>query len=96
MRAAYYVRKAWKRYDGAQKLMAELIASGAPVTQQLQAFVKFGVGFFFFGISMVPPQMEFVTKLLGFRSNRPLAAELLSHVMSVPESGKSVEASLIL
>lgn len=66
------------------------------LSERIQAFIAFGLGFFYFGISMVPPEMEFIVKVLGFKGNRPLACELLQRTAKVPECGKSVEASLIL
>jgi hypothetical protein len=88
VRAAYYVRKSWKRWDIAYKLEKDLEKAKKPISEQLSAFISFGVGFFYFGknaismsmqnkcfshncwlagISMVPPQMEFVVKVLGFK-----------------------------
>jgi hypothetical protein len=52
LRAAYYIRKAWKHFDEAYDQSRKI-----QVDKRVEGLVAFGVGFFQFGISMVPPQL---------------------------------------
>lgn len=92
---AYYIRKSWKGFEEADKAMRQLVAQGVTLPKHIEGFVCFGVGFFFFFISLVPSHLQFLVKLLGFAGDRAKAQELLSVAMKVPECGKSVEAALI-
>lgn len=99
VRAAYYVRKSWKRWDACQKMQRELEEQRNPVVvpEQLKGLIAFGVGFFYWGVSMIPPHLEFMVKLLGFDKGHPDSApQLLTYASGVKECGKSIEASLLL
>ena len=96
VKGAYYVRKSWKLWEATQKLMDELNATKTEIPMRLRGFVAFGLGFFFFGISLVPENLSFLVKLLGFQGDRQRAAELLTLSKDVPDCGKSIESALML
>ena len=96
VKGAYYTRKSWKCWETTQKVVDDLNALSSPPSEQLAAFVSFGVGFFFFGISLVPANLEFIVKILGFQGDRERASKLLRNSKDVKSCGKSVESSLML
>jgi hypothetical protein len=65
-------------WDTTNKFKEELSSNGQSVTPALQGLISFGVGFFFFFISLVPEHMQFIVKLLGFQGDRAKATELLA------------------
>ena len=97
VKGAYYIRKSWKCWETTFKLFKELDATkDRKPGDDLRGLVHFGVGFFYFFISLVPGNLQFIVKLLGFSGDRMKALELLSVVQTLEESGKSVESSIIL
>jgi hypothetical protein len=92
------IEKAWKCWEVTQKLI-DLVNEGGKlaVPQRLRGFVAFGTGFFYFGLSLVPENMNFLVKLLGFApGDRVRAAELLLISKEIPACGKSIESALLL
>lgn len=57
LRAGYHIRRAWQRFEEAFKLMNSGNVSD-PVPENVRGLIGFGVAFFNFGVSMVPPQLE--------------------------------------
>ena len=96
VKGAFYTRKSWKCWELTQKAVADLAELGHPASEQLRAFCHFGMGFFFFGVSLVPANLEFLVKLLGFQGDRLKAAVYLEQSRKVPSCGKSIESGLML
>ena len=96
VKGAYYVRRSWKTWEATQQLCKDLEAAQVEIPRRLRGLVAFGVGFFYFGISLVPDNLSFLVKLLGFQGDRLRAAELLAVSKDVPECGKSIESALML
>lgn len=97
LRGAYYIRKSWKCWESTFKLFKELDATDDHKPDDaMRGLVQFGVGFFFFFISLVPSNLQFIVKLLGFSGDRMKALSLLVDVQTLESSGKSVESSIIL
>ncbi len=96
VRGAYLVRKSWKVWEATNKFQDELVSNGFKVPEALSGLIAFGVGFFFFFISLVPEHIQFIVKLLGFQGDRAKATELLSFSQNCLSSGKSVESALML
>ncbi len=71
--------------------------SSHEIPPRLRGFIAFGLAFFYFGMSLVPDNMSFIVKLLGFApGDRIKAASLLEQCKNIPACGKSIEASLML
>jgi tetratricopeptide (TPR) repeat protein len=96
LKGALFVRKSWKVWETTNAVLADLEAAGEEVPADVRGLVCFGVGFFFFFISLVPSHLQFIVKVLGFQGDRGRAVALLSRAKDLPESGKSVESSLIM
>lgn len=96
VKGAYYVRKSWKVWEHTQQLCDELRTAKIEIPRRLTGLVAFGVGFFYFGISLVPDNLGFLVKLLGFQGDRLKAAELLNVSKDIPECGKSIESAVML
>ncbi len=96
LKGALFVRKSWKGWEATNAVLADLEQAGHEVGADVRGLVYFGVGFFFFFISLVPAHLQFIVKVLGFQGDRGRAVELLSRAKELPQSGKSVESSLIM
>ena len=96
LKGALFVRKSWKVWETTNAVLAELEQAGLEPGADVRGLIYFGVGFFFFFISLVPSHLQFIVKVLGFQGDRGRAVELLSRAKDLPQSGKSVESSLIM
>jgi hypothetical protein len=65
-------------WDATNKFKEEIIGAGQTISPALSGLIAFGVGFFFFFISLVPEHLQFIVKLLGFQGDRTKATEVLS------------------
>lgn len=96
IKAAYYVRKSWKQWEAAENLMKDLKSLQAELPRRLEGYLAFGVGFFYWFVSMVPSHLMIFIKVLGFSGDRGRALELLNVAKDIPESGRSAEATMII
>jgi hypothetical protein len=80
VKGAYYLRKSWKCFEQAQ-LIAE--SSKTVVDQSTLGLIAFGVGTFQFAVSMVPPAFKWIVEMIGYRGDRELAVQRLTHVYQV-------------
>ncbi|KNC46369.1 uncharacterized protein AMSG_02821 [Thecamonas trahens ATCC 50062] len=87
------LRKSWKAFTAIQ---TDIRASSLPISQFVANGVNFGVGLFFFVVSLVPPGLVAkVLKMLGFRGDRALGLGLVRGV-SDSGMGRSGFAAMIL
>lgn len=91
LKAAYYVRKvwysavdvhfdgvqSWKHWENAEELLKCLEGLKADVPPRLKGYVCFGVGFFYFFVSLTPSHLMVFVKVLGFTGDRSRAVDLL-------------------
>ena len=96
IKAAYYVRKSWKQWESAENLMKDLKAIKCQLSKRLEGYLAFGVGFFYWFVSMVPSHLMIFIKVLGFAGDRMRALELLTVASEIPECGRSAEATMII
>ncbi len=76
------------------QLVRELAAVGAPVPRAVEGIVSFGVGFFFFFISLVPANLQFLVKLVRHviaRSSYTYNGTLLTVLLCLFRSWDSLE-----
>jgi tetratricopeptide (TPR) repeat protein len=88
VKGPYYFRKAWKWVDRAKDLVAEMEKAGLKkyVPSELQGNIHFGLGFFHFVVSLVPPKFKWFLDLIGFRANR---RDSFDELLSSWKSGSS-------
>lgn len=93
VKGAYNLRKAWvtfKEADEALQTQAKLKFAADP---DVTGCICFGLGLFNFLVSLVPPSLSFIIKLLGFEGDRQAALTQLAH--SKDSRGcKRIEATL--
>ena len=87
------LRKSWKKFKAIQAMVA---ASDVPVAEFVLNGINFGVGLFYFVVSLVPPGViSKVVKLLGFSGDRVLGLALMRSVFD-SNMGRAGFAAMIL
>jgi len=72
IRGAFYLRKAWKAYEGC--LLKE---EKSYSNNELCSCLNFGAGFFLFGCSLLPPSVGYLLSAIGFVQDRERGLECL-------------------
>ena len=95
VKGGYNLRKAWVTLKDAFEALKLQERSNFASDLEVTGCVNFGVGFFNFLVSLVPPSLQFLVKLLGFEGDRAAA---LSQLTIAVESRccKRIEATFCL
>jgi tetratricopeptide (TPR) repeat protein len=93
VKGGYYTRKSWVTLkDGYEALQLQEKLKYAE-DEEVSGCIYFGMGFFNFLVSLVPPTLQFLVKLLGFEGDRAAAITQLTRARD-SRCVKRIEASL--
>jgi len=89
------MQRSFKRFEEATAVSKKQSELGYVSEPKVIGMIKFGMGLFHFGASLIPPAFQWIAKIIGFSGDRDLAMEELEFAMN---SGcpKDVEASLLI
>lgn len=92
-KGSYNLFKSWKHYEICSKFYLE---NSSNLTDQQDAIssLQFGMGLFYFFVSLVPPKFLWIVEAIGFESNRPEGIRLLEECYQ--GKGCSSPAALLL
>eukprot|EP00727_Mastigamoeba_balamuthi_P010735 m51a1_g6284 hypothetical protein (305) ;mRNA; r:235034-240904 len=83
LKGVLQLRKAWKVYEGAQDKFKGAAPDSLP--SELSHSLKFGVGLFYFIMSIIPSKFLRLAQLAGFRADRAEGLRLLRDVAGKSE-----------
>eukprot|EP01129_Flabellula_baltica_P008704 TRINITY_DN3491_c0_g1_i1.p1 TRINITY_DN3491_c0_g1~~TRINITY_DN3491_c0_g1_i1.p1 ORF type:complete len:381 (-),score=59.03 TRINITY_DN3491_c0_g1_i1:664-1806(-) len=95
MKSAYYIHKAWNKFSKANSLVGSLEEKGYSLDIKTDGAIKFFLGIFHFGVSMIPPAFKWVGKVIGFKGDRSLALQEIQYAVD-SKTSLFVEARLLL
>lgn len=95
VKGGYNLRKAWVTLKDAFEALKLQERSNFASDPEVTGCVNFGVGFFNFLVSLVPPSLQFLVKLLGFEGDRAAALEQFSVAVET-RCCKRIEATFCL
>ncbi|KAL6047520.1 hypothetical protein QOT17_021564 [Balamuthia mandrillaris] len=109
LRAVYNIRKSWKLFEECQQLSSRItlkevedsgeenkIETAKQYVERLQCSINFGVGFFHFMISVIPPQFLWMVEIIGFKAHRKKAMLELKAAARVSDGLRSPIARFML
>lgn len=95
MKGGYDIRKSWVFFRDAEAYLEKIHGYGYNADPKVVGLLHFGLGTFHFFVSIMPPHLMWIIKLLGFEPNKELALQELTQCRE-SECIKSIEASLVL
>lgn len=93
VKGAYNLRKAWVTFKDADEALHTQAKLKFEADPDVTGCIAFGLGLFNFLVSLVPPSLSFIVKLLGFEGDRQAALTQLTHAKE-SRGCKRIEATL--
>jgi len=91
--AAWNMRKAWNIYDGVMK--SHRVNGKSILHEEINTYLKFGVGLFYYIISLVPGVMLKVLTMIGFVADQDKGIKYMTEIYQT-DNLKAPYASIIL
>lgn len=79
VKGAYNLRKAWVTFKDASEVVVQMDKLKFEKDPDVTGCLSFGLGLFNFLVSLVPPSLSFIVKMLGFEGDRQAALTQLTH-----------------
>lgn len=95
VKGGYDIRKSWVFFRDADAVLNKLNQYGYTTDPKVVGLLHFGLGVFHFFVSITPPHLMWIVKLLGFEPDKDLSIKELTEARE-SECTKSIEASLVL
>jgi tetratricopeptide (TPR) repeat protein len=95
VKGGYNTRKAWVTLKDAFEALQQQEKAKFAQDEEISGSIYFGIGFFNFLVSLVPPSLQFIVKLLGFEGDRTAALGQLTRARE-SRCCKRIEATLCL
>lgn len=95
VKGGYYIRKAWVGLKDANDALHQQEKAGFAQDEEVIGSIFFGMGMFNFLVSLVPPTLQFLVKILGFEGDRAAAQIQLARARD-SRCCKRIEATLCL
>jgi hypothetical protein len=70
LKAPFYLRKSWRWIDRSNALAIQLESFGVKLSGEFKGLIAFGMGFFHFVISLLPPYFQWFAQFLSFMGDR--------------------------
>lgn len=93
VKGGYYTRKSWVTLKEGYEALQLQEKLKYPEDEEVSGCIYFGMGFFNFLVSLVPPTLQFLVRLLGFEGDRAAAITQLTRARD-SRCVKRIEASL--
>eukprot|EP01091_Cochliopodium_minus_P002970 TRINITY_DN127_c0_g2_i1.p1 TRINITY_DN127_c0_g2~~TRINITY_DN127_c0_g2_i1.p1 ORF type:complete len:555 (-),score=153.82 TRINITY_DN127_c0_g2_i1:7-1671(-) len=97
VKGGYYLRKGWKLWEKVKQFEEKIVKKfgSEALPESKRGFIAFGIGFYHFVMSLVPPRFAWLIKLLGFKGDRDTAISQLETASNL-QNIKTEECKLLM